>query len=107
MREGRAVHLVRLDKTRPAVLLTRQAILPLVSVVTVAPIVSRARGLRSEVPVGTENGLESASVVHCDTITSVPASAVGRRLGSLQPQQERALAQAILLAFDLDLLDEL
>ena len=36
MRDGRAIHLVRLDKTRPAVVLTREAIAPFVSAVMLA-----------------------------------------------------------------------
>ena len=102
MAEARALHLVRLDRTRPAVVLTREAVLPFVSLVTVAPIVTRVRGLTTEVAVGPENGLDHASVVHCDTVTSVPATAVGRRVGSLLPHQEAALAQALQLAFDLE-----
>ena len=102
MAEGRAIHLVRLDKTRPAVILTREAVLPLVSLVTVAPVVSRSRGLSTEVPVGPENGLDHGSVVHCDTVTSVRADAVGRRVGSLLQHQEAALVEALHQAYDLD-----
>lgn len=103
MTEGRAIRLVSMDKSRPAVVLTREAALPVVSAVTVAPIVTRAAGLHTEVAVGPENGLDNPSVIHCDTVTSVPVAALGRRIGSLLPHQERALTAALLVAFDLDL----
>ena len=40
--------------------------------------------------------------MHCDTVTSVPSGAVGRRVGKLLPHQEVALAEALHLAFDLE-----
>ncbi len=48
------------------------------------------------------NGLQQASVVSCDNIVTVPASALGRHLGYLLGEQEIALANAIRAAFDLD-----
>ncbi|MFN8077306.1 MAG: type II toxin-antitoxin system PemK/MazF family toxin [Kineosporiaceae bacterium] len=98
----RPIHLVHLDKVRPAVVLTNEYVLPRLRNVTIAPITSTIRGLSTEVPVGTENGLDHDSVVSCDNITTVPKSCLGRQVGSLLPQQEAALAAAIVQAFDLD-----
>lgn len=97
----RSIALVRLDKPRPAVLLTRAAALPLLSWVTVAPITSTVRGLTSEVPVGVRNGLDHDSVISCDNITTVRREAVGARIGLLFDDQEPALALAISDAFEL------
>jgi mRNA interferase MazF len=58
--------------------------------------------LSTEVSVGPANGLEHASVVSCDNIVTVPASALGRQLGFLLSAQEAALSAAIHAAFDLD-----
>ncbi|GEL48734.1 hypothetical protein CHO01_38500 [Cellulomonas hominis] len=99
----RAIHLAALDKTRPVVVLTREPVRPYVGRVTVAPITSTARGLGTEVAVGPENGLDGASVVSCDNVTTVPVGALGRMVGYLSPEQERALAHAVAYAFDLDL----
>jgi mRNA interferase MazF len=50
--------------------------------VTVAPITSSIRGLSTEVPVGSANGLDHESVVSCDNIVTVPTSALDPHLGS-------------------------
>ena len=98
----RPIHTARLDKTRPVLVLTREAVRPHLTRVTVAPITSTVRGLSTEVRVGTANGLPHDSVVSCDNIVTVPVSAVGRRLGYLLPAQEPHLSAAIHAAFDLD-----
>lgn len=97
----RPIHLVRLDKTRPAVILTREIVRPHISRVTVAPITSRVRGLTVEVPVGQSNGLDQDSVINCDNIVTVPTSAVGRQIGFLWSEQEPQLREAVRAAFDL------
>ena len=99
----RAIASVRLDKSRPALVLTRSSRRDLLGWVTVAPITSTARGLTSEVPVGPRNGLDHDSVVSCDNITTVRASAVGDAIGLLFDDQEPALARAISDAFELSL----
>ena len=97
----RPIHLVRLDKTRPAVILTREIVRPHLSRVTVAPITSRVRGLTVEVSVGRSNGLDQDSVINCDNIVTVPTSAVGRQIGFLWSEQEPRLSEAVRAAFDL------
>jgi mRNA interferase MazF len=97
----RPIHLARLDKVRPVVILTRAAVLPYLTSVTVAPITSTIRGLSTEVPVGAKNGLDHASVISCDNVTTVPRSAIGQLVGHLNDRQEAALTAAILAAFDL------
>jgi Growth inhibitor len=98
----RPIYAARLDKTRPVLILTREVVRPYLSRVTVAPITSTIRGLSTEVQVGRANGLDHTSVVSCDNIVTVPASALGRRLGFLLAEQETALRDAIRAAFDLD-----
>lgn len=97
----RPVHLVRLDKTRPAVILTRELVRPQLTSVTIAPITSRIRGLSIEVSVGPANGLDLDSVINCDNITTIRAADLGRQLGYLTAAQDALLAKAIITAFDL------
>lgn len=97
----RPIVLARLDKTRPAVLLTRESAAGAMSYVTVAPITSTVRGLAVEVPVGPRNGLDHHSVVSCDNIQTILATDVGRQVGTLFDADEAALAQALADAFDL------
>ena len=75
---------------------------PHLNTVTVAPITTTIRGLSTEVPVGAANGLEQASVVACDHVTTIPRDALGSQIGLLLDDQERELSAAIQLAFDLD-----
>lgn len=98
----RPIHVARLDKARPVVILTREIVRPHLTRVTVVPITTTARGLSTEVPVGPANGLEQTCVVSCDNIVTIPRSALGGQIGYLLPAQEAALAAAIRAAFDLD-----
>lgn len=98
----RPIHLASLDKTRPVLVLTRDAVRPYLSRVTVAPITSTVRGLSTEVPVGPNNGLDHPSVVNCDNIVTVPVETLGRQVGFLLAEQEEGLTAAIIAAFDLD-----
>ncbi len=97
----RTIVSVQLDKRRPALILTRQSKLHLLTWVSVAPITSTIRGIASEVAVGPRNGLDHASVVSCDNITTVRISALGDTIGLLFDDQEPALARAISDAFEL------
>ncbi|CAN5703186.1 MAG: type II toxin-antitoxin system PemK/MazF family toxin [Geodermatophilaceae bacterium] len=97
----RTIATVRLDKRRPALILTRHSRLHLLAWVTVAPITSTIRGLISEVRVGSRNGLDHDCIVSCDNIVTVPASSVGDTIGLFFDDQEPALTRAISDAFDL------
>ena len=98
----REICLARLDKTRPVVVLTREARAAMTKV-TVAPITSTIKGLSSEVPVGPDNGLERQSVISLDNVVTIPASLLGRTVGFLTSAQETLLARAVVLAYDLDI----
>jgi mRNA interferase MazF len=97
----RPIHVARLDKPRPVLVLTRDVVRPHLAYVTVAPITTNERGLTSEVRVGPANGLERSSVVNCDGIVTIPATEVGRQIGVLLGGQESELTAAICAAFDL------
>jgi mRNA interferase MazF len=97
----RAIYLVRMDKVRPVLVLTREVVIPYRTRVTVAPITSTIRGLSTEVPIGPANGLDHPGVISCDNIVTVPKTTLTRQIGHLLPRQETALADAIRAAFDL------
>lgn len=98
----REICLVRLDRTRPALILTRSGAREVMTKVTVAPITSTVKGLSSELPVGPVNGLDHDCAVSLDNVLTVPSSSLGRTIGYLTADQERALARAIVLAYDLE-----
>lgn len=97
----REICLVHLDKTRPALVLTREPTRFVMSKVTIAPITSTVKGLSSEVLLGSQNGLDHECAASIDNILTVPASALGRTIGYLTEAQEKDLARAVVLAFDL------
>ena len=99
----REICLARLDKTRPALILTRAAARAAMTKVTIAPITSTIKGLSSEVRLGPANGLDHDCVVALDNVLTVPVSALGRTVGHLTDSQEAELARAIVLAYDLEL----
>ena len=99
----RPIHVARLDKSRPVLVLTRAAVRPYLHRVAVAPITSSIRGLSTEVAVGPANGLDHDCVVSCDNITTIPVTALGRQIGYLRMMQEPDLTFAIQAAFDLEL----
>jgi mRNA interferase MazF len=70
--------------------------------VTVAPITGTIKGLSSEVAVGPDNGLDHDCVVSLDNVLTIAVGALGRSVGYLSPAQERQLARAVVLAYDLE-----
>jgi mRNA interferase MazF len=98
----RAIHLARLDKIRPVLVLTRDIVIPHLTRVTVAPITGRIRGLRIEVPVGQRNGLDKDSVVNLDNIQTIAKTDLLHRLGWFSLRDEPALTAALVAAFDLE-----
>lgn len=99
----REVCLVRLDKTRPAVVLTRGAARPAMTKVTIAPVTSTIKGLSSEVQVGASNGLDHECAISVDNVVTVSAELLGRTIGYLSREQEAQLARAVVLAYDLEI----
>ncbi len=98
----RPIHIARLDKSRPVLVLTRELVIPHLGRITVAPITSTIKGLSTEVPVGSVNGLDHECIISCDNIVTVPKDALGRHVGYFFPVQEAVLSAAIRAAFDLD-----
>lgn len=99
----REICLVRLDKTRPALVLTRNAARGAMNKVTIAPITTTIKGLSSEVLVGPDNGLDHDCAVALDNVITVPVDLLGRTVGYLSAEQEEQLARAVVLAYDLEL----
>ncbi len=98
----REICVVRLDTSRPALVLTREAARGAMTKVTIAPITSTIKGLTSEVLVGPDNGLDHECAVSLDNVLTVPVDALGRTVGYLSGEQEAQLARAVVLAYDLE-----
>ena len=96
------IWLARLDKTRPVLVLTCEEVRAVRRLVTVAPITTTVRGLRSEVLVDRRNGLDHDSAVNLDSIMTIPRDDLIRHVGALRVDQERDLTRAFHEAFDLE-----
>lgn len=96
------IWLARLDRVLPVLVLTREEVRAVRRLVTVAPITSTVRGLRSEVAVGRRNGLDHDGVISLDSIATIPREALLRPLGALSQEQEHDLTRAFHEAFDLE-----
>jgi mRNA interferase MazF len=87
---------------RPVVIATRDVAIPVLANVTVALVTRTVRGVRTEVALGTEQGVVDDSVVNCDNLFTVPKRALGRRRGALGPDRVRLLNDALRVALELD-----
>ncbi len=87
---------------RPVVLISRDEALIYRELVTVAPVSRRLRGIRSEVPLGPEDGLPRRCAVNLDSLTTVPKDSLQRYIASLHLVKLQAVDSAIHFALGLD-----
>lgn len=88
------VWLAEMDKRRPVVILTRNALLPRLSTILVAPITSRIRGIPTEVPLGAAQGLSKPCVANFDNISALSKRLLVHRIGSLSAADLRTVCIA-------------
>lgn len=83
-------------KRRPVVVLTRDAVIDVRALVTVAEITTTARGLSVEVPLdAAEVGLEDGSVVNADGIHTIAHSALSGPVGQVRRDTMRLICRAV------------
>lgn len=78
--------------------LTRQAVIPLLNTVIVAPITSTVRGLPSEVSVGPDEGLKHESAINLDHVQTVDQRRLHSYVGSLSDEKMRRVCAALAVA---------
>ena len=89
-------------KFRVFVVVSRQVLIDSkFSTVICAPVYSNRLGLISQVDVGAEDGLKSASCIHCDELISLPKSFLTNFVGSLSQGKLHQLESALKAALDL------
>ncbi len=86
---------------RPVVLLSREEAYAVRSLITVAPVTTRTRGIRSEVQLGPEQGLPKPCVANLDTIATIPKAALRDRISLLPREKIEAINAALRLALGL------
>lgn len=82
-------------------IVTRDRAIPLLANVMVAAVTATIRGLPTEVPLGRRHGLARECVVNCDSLFTIPKSALGNRRGALDPEATARLGDALRIALDL------
>lgn len=86
------------DKTRPVVILSRDDVIPLLSTVMVAPILSTIYGVPSEVIVGIEHGLKNTSAINLDHVQTVDKSRLSGFIAHLDEPALKKVCEALLHA---------
>jgi mRNA interferase MazF len=86
------------DKRRPVLVLSRPEAIEVLHTVMVAPITSTIRGIPSEVPVGSAEGLKHDSAINLDHVQTVEQARLSNHIGSLSPEQMRLVCRALAVA---------
>ena len=71
------------QKSRPALVVSRDQAIPVLNNVIVAPVTRTIRDIPTCLPVGPEHGIEHDSAVTFDNLAAVPKSLLTLRLGQL------------------------
>ena len=86
---------------RPVVLVSRDSVYERRQTVLMVPVTTRIRGLRSELPLGPENGLPRRCVANADSLTTVDKGSLYEFVGILAPSKVDALDLALRFALGL------
>jgi len=82
--------------------LTRDAAIEVLTGLTCAPITRTIRGIRSEVEIGTGEGLPATSVISCDNVITVPVEVLDAvPVGHLRLEARVRLDRALRYALDI------
>ncbi|MGI8937157.1 MAG: type II toxin-antitoxin system PemK/MazF family toxin [Iamia sp.] len=84
---------------RPYLILTRTAAIEVLDRITVAPCSTRIRGIPTELPLGSDAGLDHESVAQLDSIMPVMKASLHHRLGRIGPDGHAELCDCLALAF--------
>jgi mRNA interferase MazF len=82
-------------KPRPALLVSRDEVIPVVTSVVVAPVTSTVREIPTCIRLGPEQGIDHESVASFDNLRTVPKSVLTRRLGSIGPNAGHLICSAL------------
>jgi len=90
------------DKRRPVLVLTRDPMGAILHSVICAPVTTTARGVATEIPIGTAEGLPHPSVANFDNTLLVSRSLLIRRLGRASAQKMVEACEALAIAVGCD-----
>ena len=87
---------------RPALIVTRQGVIPHVSKLTIAEITSVGKGYPTEVSIGQKANLPRDSYVQLDNLQTVSKERFVKYLGSLDAATMRTIGRTLILALGLE-----
>jgi len=87
---------------RPVLLLSRNEAYSIRSLVIVATVTTRIRGISSEVPLGIDDGMPQDCVANLDTITTIPKDCLRSRLAVLSIKKFKEIEAAIYFALGIE-----
>lgn len=83
-------------KRRPVLVLTRNEVIDVRSLVTVAEVTTAIRRLAVEVPIDHQTaGIDHESVVNCDGVHTMPQALLVERVGSVGPDVMQRVCDAV------------
>jgi mRNA interferase MazF len=80
---------------RPACVVTRDAAIPVLAAVLVAPATRTIRGVPTEVTLGREDGMPSECALSLDNLTTVPKALLTERIAALRAAKLDDLCRAL------------
>ena len=87
---------------RPALIVTRQGVIPYVNKMTVAEITSSGKGYPTEVAIGHQANLSKESYVQLDNVQTVPKARFVKYVGALDAATMRVVGRKLILALGLE-----
>lgn len=83
------------QKRRPALVVSRDEVIPVLNNVVVAPVTSTIRDIPTCIPVGVDEGIDHDSVATFDNLAAVPKALLTSRLGELGVGGRRQICEAL------------
>jgi len=80
---------------RPGCILTRQAAIPVLNAVLVAPATRTIRGIATQVRLGPEDGMPTECALSFDNLVTVPKTLLAERITRLPPARLAELCVAL------------
>jgi mRNA interferase MazF len=90
------------DKPRPVLVLTRDAAIPYLTKITVAPITSSIRGIPSEVVLDEDDGMKARCVANLHNAITVSQQRLGKRMAQLGASRMSQVCVALRFALGCD-----
>ncbi len=90
------------DKKRPVLILTRDALIPHLNAVTIAPITSTIRDIPSEILLTRQDGMSQDCVIDLDRVQTVPKEKVGKLIATLPAARLAQVKTALLFTLGFD-----